>query len=167
MHRLQTFHTAARAGTPLLLIALWTATATTRQATAIEVVPLDGASRQVDLARLPQAVVDVTEDGAAVKYDGVLLTDVLAAAGVPRGATLRGPALSQFVVVEASDGYRVVFALAEFDKGFSDTTVLLATRRNGKPLDAEIGPMRLVVPKEERHGRWIRQIQRVTIRQAR
>jgi hypothetical protein len=141
-------------------------TAATHQQSAVEVRTLDDKTHHVALDHLPRAEARVTEDDTPVTYEGVLLTDVLAVVGAPRGALLRGAALSQFVVIEARDGYRVVFALAEIDKGFSDTTVLLADRRGGVPIDDEQGPLRIVVPKEQRHGRWIRQVQRINIRQA-
>jgi hypothetical protein len=160
-------YATARRCTAALLLGLATAAADARQGVAIEVETTDGTAHVVQLERLPRATVDVTEDDKPVSYDGVLLTDVLAAVGTPRGATLRGPALSQYVVVEARDGYRVVFTLAELDKGFSDTTVLLAHRRNGAALDAALGPLRIVVPGEQRHGRWIRQVRRIGIREAR
>jgi DMSO/TMAO reductase YedYZ molybdopterin-dependent catalytic subunit len=62
------------------------------------------------------------------------------------------------LVAEASDGYRVAFALAELDPGTGDTQVLLAHRMNGAALDGEVGPLRLVVPKDKRPARWIRQL---------
>jgi hypothetical protein len=43
----------------------------------------------------------LTHDGRSVKYDGVLLRDVLHLAGL---GELRGPALASFVVAEATDG---------------------------------------------------------------
>jgi hypothetical protein len=39
---------------------------------------------------------------------------------------------------------------------FSDRVILLADRRDGKPLDNREGPLRLIVPGDKRHARWIR-----------
>lgn len=63
----------------------------------------------------------------------------------------------------AADGYRVVFVLAEFDPAFGNSGALRTDRRDGKPLDAKEGPYRLVVPREQRAGRWIRQLTRVDL----
>src|SRR5262245_39686307 len=48
-------------------------------------------------------------------HQGVLLLDLLQAAGVPSGENLRGKSLATCVVVTASDGYKVTFSLAELD----------------------------------------------------
>jgi len=60
------------------------------------------------------------------------------------------------LVASAPDGYRVLFSIAEFDTAFSDRVILLADRRDGKPLDSREGPLRIVVPGDKRHARWIR-----------
>jgi DMSO/TMAO reductase YedYZ molybdopterin-dependent catalytic subunit len=86
------------------------------------------------------------------------LTAVLALVGAPAGEALRGPGLALHVRVEASDGYRASFSLAELDAGFGSTDVLVAFERDGEPLGAEIGPFRLVVPTDKRGGRWVRQV---------
>lgn len=53
---------------------------------------------------------------------------MLALAGVQAGGPMRGPQLSQVLLVEASDGYKVVFALAEVDPDFATHEILLAAR---------------------------------------
>jgi DMSO/TMAO reductase YedYZ molybdopterin-dependent catalytic subunit len=119
------------------------------------------------LARLPRQSLRVREhDGKDVEYQGVALGEVLKGAGVAFGHDLRGPALMQYLVVEASDGYRVVFALPELDTTSPDRTVLLADRRDGKPLDAKEGPLRLVTPGDKTHGRWVRQVISVKVGRA-
>jgi DMSO/TMAO reductase YedYZ molybdopterin-dependent catalytic subunit len=40
----------------------------------------------------------------------------------------------------------------------TDKTVLLAFSRDGAPLDAAAGPLRIVVPDEKRQARWVRQV---------
>lgn len=96
-------------------------------------------------------------DEAPAEWEGVALVDVLRKAGAPLDQRLRGRALSAFVRVTAADGYRVVFSLAELDAAFGNAVVLLADRRDGKPLSAD-GPYRLVVPGDKRAGRWIRNV---------
>jgi hypothetical protein len=60
------------------------------------------------------------------------------------------------VIARAPDGYQVLFSLAEFDSAFSDRVILLADRRDGKPLDSHEGPLRIVVPADKRKARSIR-----------
>lgn len=50
--------------------------------------------------------------------------------------------------------------------GKTDQIIRLADRRDGKPLGAGAGPLQIVVPHEKRAGRWIRQVSRLEIRQA-
>jgi hypothetical protein len=88
----------------------------------------------------------------------VPLVELLKTAGVKFGQDLRGPALATYLVVEAADGYRAVFALPELDPAFTDRVILLADRRDGKPLDEREGPLRIVVPGEKRAARWVRQV---------
>jgi hypothetical protein len=48
-------------------------------------------------------------------FEGVLVADILKAAGVKFGKDLRSKRLADYLLVETADGYRVVFALSEFD----------------------------------------------------
>jgi DMSO/TMAO reductase YedYZ molybdopterin-dependent catalytic subunit len=109
--------------------------------------------------RLPRQTVRVTgPDGEQAEYSGVPVAEVLQAAGVPFGHDLRGPALATYLVVEAADGYRAVFALPELDPACTDRVILLADRRDGRPIDATEGPLRVIVPGEKRHARWVKQV---------
>jgi DMSO/TMAO reductase YedYZ molybdopterin-dependent catalytic subunit len=111
------------------------------------------------LATMPRHTVRVKDhDGRMAEYQGVPLVEVLKAAGLKFGQDLRGPALALYLVVEASDGYRAVFALPELDPACTDLLVLLADRYDGQPLDAKEGPFRIVVVGEKRHARWVRQV---------
>jgi hypothetical protein len=80
------------------------------------------------------------------------------------GQATRGAALANYVLVEAADGYRIVFALPEVDPSFTDAVLLVADRRDGKPLDKDEGNLRLIVPHEKRHARWIRQVLGISLR---
>jgi len=117
------------------------------------------------LHRLPRKQVSVpaTEHGPAASFEGVRLRDILSEAGVPAGTAIRGPVLSWVVTLDATDGYRAVFALAELDPAFTERLVLLADTRDGKPLPPQEAPLRLVVPEEKRPARWIRQVKRITV----
>ncbi|MGH7601966.1 MAG: molybdopterin-dependent oxidoreductase, partial [bacterium] len=99
-------------------------------------------------------------------FEGVPLVEILQLAGIKFGEKLRGQALATYLLVEASDGYKAVFALPELDSAFTDQVVLLADRRNNKPLAETEGPLRIIVPHEKRHGRWVRQVISLVIRRA-
>src|SRR6201999_2121769 len=85
-----------------------------------------------DFNRYPQTEVTRKDrDGKDHVYSGVILAAILQKAGVTLGKDLRGENLTKYVQVEASDGYEVVFALAELDKGFTDRTIILASQMDG------------------------------------
>ena len=85
-------------------------------------------------------------------FEGVLLRDVLQPLALPFGKELRGKALTIYLLLEAQDGYQVLFTLPELDSLFTDKVVLLADRRDGKPLSEKEGPLRIVVPDEKRQS---------------
>ncbi|MGO8745696.1 MAG: SAM-dependent methyltransferase [Thermoguttaceae bacterium] len=109
-------------------------------------------------------------------YEGVLLGHVLQEAGIqPFGksplqntqkAEMARPLRSAYVLIEAADGYRVVFSLAEVFPEPGGRNVVLVDRKNGEPLDAKTGPYQVVVPDSARYERWIRQVRRILVRPA-
>jgi hypothetical protein len=118
-----------------------------------------------DFAKLPRRSVKATEhDGKTATFEGVAIVEVLKLAGLEFGEKLRGKKLAAYLLVEATDGYRVVFALPELDPAYTDKVVLLADRRDGQPLSEKEGKLRVVVPDEKRQGRWARQVITLTIR---
>jgi DMSO/TMAO reductase YedYZ molybdopterin-dependent catalytic subunit len=120
-----------------------------------------------DFARLPRRTVRAKDhDGREATFEGVTLYEVLQRAGVPFGERLRGKNLATYLLVEAADGYRAVFALPELDPAFTDRIILLADRRDGQPLSSQEGRLRIVVPDEKRPARWVRQVVSLMIKQA-
>lgn len=120
-----------------------------------------------DLAKLPRQTVSAKDhDGKAATFEGVALVEVLRLAGVEFGEKLRGKNLALFLVVDAADGYRAVFALPELDPAFTDEAIILADRRDGKTLSEAEGAWRIVVPGDKRQARWVRQVVSLTIRRA-
>jgi DMSO/TMAO reductase YedYZ molybdopterin-dependent catalytic subunit len=120
-----------------------------------------------DLAKLPRhSVTAKAHDGKEASFEGIELGDVLTLAGVKFGEHLRGKDLALFLVVGAADGYHAVFALPELNHAFTDRIIILADRRDGKPLAEKEGPLRIVVPDEKREARWVRQVITLTIRRA-
>jgi|SRR5579872_307339 len=83
-----------------------------------------------DLEKMPQVSVAVKDhDGNLTTYEGVELAELLKAAGAPIGEKLRGANMAGYVLAEAKDGYRVIFALPELDSAFTDSKVLVAYAR--------------------------------------
>lgn len=97
-------------------------------------------------------------DKATHTYSGFPARDLLLRAGAPLGDQLRGSAMRLVVVAHARDHYAVVYALAEFDQAFSNRTIFLVDREDGRPLGEGAGPLRFVIPGDERPARWARMI---------
>lgn len=120
-----------------------------------------------DLAKLPRRKVRAKDHGGTeAEFEGVAVAEVLKLAGAPAGEQLRGDKLALFLLVEAADNYRAVFALPELEAMFTDRIVLLADRRDGQPLNEKEGPLRIIVPDEKRHGRWVRQVIALTVKRS-
>jgi hypothetical protein len=92
------------------------------------------------------------------RFSGVAVRDLLARADAPFGGRLRGRAQQLAVLARSSDGYGVVYALAEFDAAYRDQTIILADREDGNPLPAAAGPFQLVAPGDHKAGRWARMV---------
>ncbi|MES2276923.1 MAG: molybdopterin-dependent oxidoreductase [Bacteroidota bacterium] len=117
-----------------------------------------------DMAQFTQTPVGRKDrDGKDHTYTGVLLSAILQKAGVTMGKDLKGDNLTKYAVVEASDGYQVVFALAELDKAFTDRQIILATQIDGKPLAPADGPFRIIVEDEKKPARCIKQVTGIKI----
>lgn len=141
-----------------------------RSAALLSVIGVDGTERRLtaeEWAKLPRATIKARDhSGAEATFEGVSARDVVGLAGAPLGQELRGPRLALYVVAEAADGYKVVYALPEFDDGLTDGPILVADRKDGAALGEKEGPLRIVVPWEKRQARWIRQLTVLRIRQA-
>lgn len=103
------------------------------------------------------------KDTTASIYEGVPLYTVLQRCGVMFGDSLHGKRLFLYLQAEALDGYKVVYALPEIDTAFNENTIIVADAKNGTPLDAKAAPLQIVVPKEKKHSRWIRQLKALRI----
>lgn len=120
-----------------------------------------------DLSKLPRRSVRAKDhDGKESEFEGSPLVEVLKLAGVKFGDGLRGKNLALYLVVEASDGYRAVYALPELDPAYTDKVVMLVDKRDGKDLDSKEGPLRIVAPDEKMHARWVRQVTNLVIKRA-
>jgi DMSO/TMAO reductase YedYZ molybdopterin-dependent catalytic subunit len=117
-----------------------------------------------DLASMPREKVSVEEqDGTKVEYEGVALREILKRAGAPLGNQLRGKALVSYVLAKAHDDYQVVFTLAELDAAFANEQILVADKRDGKPLFGYQGPFRLVCPNDKAGARSVRMLETLEV----
>jgi DMSO/TMAO reductase YedYZ molybdopterin-dependent catalytic subunit len=119
-----------------------------------------------DMKQLPRKtirVVNTHNNNKTEEYQGVPLALFLAKAGVPQGDQIRGPWMTAYVLVQATDGYRVIFSLGETDSSFLDSELLLADTLNGAPLAGDEGPYKLIAPRDKRPGRWVKMVQSITI----
>lgn len=115
------------------------------------------------LAELPRQTAVLEDHGKQAKYEGVLLHDVLVRSGVDFGKGLRGKQLSTYVTATGSDGYQVVYALADFDPSITTSAIILADTRDGKPLDTNEGPIRIIVPQDKRPARSVRLLKEIAV----
>jgi len=117
-----------------------------------------------DLAKMPRVTVSVADqDGTKIEYEGVPLREILKRAGAPMEKELRGKALASYVLAKAHDGYQVVFTLAEVAPEFANEPILVADKRDGKPLFGYQGPLRLVCPNDKAGARSVRMLETLEI----
>ena len=91
------------------------------------------------------------------------MAELLKRAGAPLGKALRGDAMATYVVASATDGYRVVFSLAELDPEFTNSEIIVADRTNGDALLPDQGPIRIVCPKDNAGARSVRMLERIEV----
>jgi DMSO/TMAO reductase YedYZ molybdopterin-dependent catalytic subunit len=120
-----------------------------------------------DLDKMVEMELNATDhDEKQHNYSGVELATILKLAGVTIGAELRGKNVAKFLLISATDGYRVVFSLAEADPEFSQKKILLATRKDGSLLPRSEGPFKIIIEGEKKKARFIRQINSIQIKYA-
>lgn len=109
------------------------------------------------LAALPHTTITVYNGHAKANqtFSGVPLIDLLkplGVAGEPRGKDFRF-----YIEAAGSDGYFVVYSIAEVTPFIHDGTVLVADTIDGKPI-TESGPFQLVATGEKHPARWVRNL---------
>lgn len=107
-----------------------------------------------DLAAL-QALPTVTRTVGGVGYTGVSFWDVLnTTVGLSLNPAVNNDVLGKYVVATGSDGYKVAFSLGELNPNFGNQPDLIAYDADGAGLGSA-GFARLVVPNDDRRGRWV------------
>jgi hypothetical protein len=121
-----------------------------------------------DFRTLPHITITVHNGhtDAAETYSGVPLATLLAKVNAPLGKELRGEAMTSYVIATGSDGYSVVFSLAEVDPGFHEGQVIVADTRDGQPL-GKSGPFQLIVSDDKRPARWVHNLNSIAVQRAR
>lgn len=119
-----------------------------------------------EIGKLKRQTVKGNDHGTEAVFEGFLLADVLKLAGIEFGESLRGKRLATFLLAEAADSYQAIYALPEIDSGFTDKIIIIADRRDGKPLSEKEGVLRIIVPGEKRQGRWVRQLRSLKLLRA-
>lgn len=125
-----------------------------------------------DLGRLPQTEIETPETtghGHAVaprRYAGVRLFDLIEHAGPKLDPSVNEDILRKVVVARGTDGYTVVIAAGEIESRFMNGHALVATSRDGQPLDPDEGAFRLVVPFDRQEGRAVKALASVELMQA-
>ena len=160
-----------RLGRAVLLLSLSSTAAIAQTSPATAQLKIGGAVATpltltvADLKTMPRTTLHVTNtrEKKTETYEGVLLEELLRRAGASQGEKLRGPLMTSYVIAEAEDGYRVLFALAELDSAFLDSQVLVADTVDGAPIGPRQGPFRLVAPHEKRPARWVRMLKSITV----
>ena len=154
---------------PAVILSLFAAAALCQPQSSLLVEGIGGSSVTLsvaDIAKLPPKTVTAADHGTEVTFAGALLSDVLGKVTLPLGEKFHSTGASYYLLVEARDGYKTVFAWAELDPSFMEKPIYLVTQRNGKPLSERDGPFQLVVPGEKRNGRSTRQITALRVKQA-
>jgi DMSO/TMAO reductase YedYZ molybdopterin-dependent catalytic subunit len=129
----------------------------------------NGAIREFKLSELEKlaqkkASVMIRDKGPFV-FSGVPVFAILEAAGYQLDSPKRGAYLTQFVMLTARDGYRAVYSMGEFDPKSKREAPLLVWQQDGAPLKTEEGFFRLVIPDNVHTSRWIRQVEKISVRQ--
>lgn len=123
--------------------------------------------RATDLEKLEKTTVSAPDRNNKLHtYSGVLLAVLLQKAGATLGEELKGQNLLKYLVVEANDGYQVLFSLAEADPTFANKKIILANQVDGAFLSPEQGPFQIIVEGEKRKTRFIRQVKAITVKLA-
>ena len=130
-------------------------------------------STPAEFAKLPRTTIHdkiPPHEDLTAGYEGVLLHELLGNAGVqfldPAAAAQiekRIPAglRTAYVLIEAADGYQVVFSIPEIHPDLGGSRVLVVDRVDGQPLEEDSRPYRIIIANSKLYEVWIRQVMRI------
>ncbi|HWA62126.1 MAG TPA: molybdopterin-dependent oxidoreductase [Caulobacteraceae bacterium] len=116
------------------------------------------------LVGLDRDEASMVNHGAAHKYKGVVLTELLRLVDAPTGARVHAEAVRDYLVVTGADGFRAVLSLAETDHSVQAHPTILADRMDGAPLPAHDAPWRLVVDGDRKPSRSVYGVTRIEVK---
>ena len=121
-----------------------------------------------DIKSLPHTTLTVhnVHTDADETYSGVPLISLLAKLNGPIGKELNGMDFAGYVIATATDRYVAILSIAEIDPTFHPGQVLIADSMNGKPLDTQNGPFKLIVTEDNRPARWVRNLISIEVKTA-
>lgn len=103
---------------------------------------------------------DVTVQGTT--YSGVLLSDLLQHAGLQLKPK-KNDFLHKGIVAIGSDGYSCVLSDGEINPSFGNMQALVAFAANGQALSGADGFARLIVPTDQKMGRFVSNLQELQV----
>jgi DMSO/TMAO reductase YedYZ molybdopterin-dependent catalytic subunit len=117
-----------------------------------------------DLQTMPRIKLTSREkDGSEAMFEGVLLYEVVSRAKPRLTDKCCSNAINTVVVIKAADNYQALFSMPELDSKFGTRQILLADRRDGRPLAPGQGPLQIIVPDDQVRARWVRQVSLIEI----
>jgi DMSO/TMAO reductase YedYZ molybdopterin-dependent catalytic subunit len=99
-------------------------------------------------------------------FSGVLLWDVLEAAGPVVDPDVNEDIMRKIVVARSADGNTAVIAPGEIDPRFMGGKVIIATHLEGQPLAEKDGSFRLIAPFDKAVGRSLKGLRTIELRDA-
>jgi DMSO/TMAO reductase YedYZ molybdopterin-dependent catalytic subunit len=120
--------------------------------------------KRADLRSMPRLTLKAREKNQEeITFEGVALAEIIKRSKPRLSEKCCDNAANTCVIIYAADKFRAVFSLPEIDASFSDHKILLADQRDGKSLADSQGPLKLIVPDEKIHDRWVRQVKTIEI----
>jgi hypothetical protein len=104
-------------------------------AQTLQIINADGHLTNItaaQIANLPHVTVEARDHDVPARFEGVRVSALLSTAGIQLGDTMHGPRMTEVLLVEAADGYKVVFAVTEFDPVFATREIVLTASEMGK-----------------------------------
>ena len=138
-----------------------------KQSDSLELRGLDGAQQTLtpaDLKAFPHKTVTVfnAHSKKIESYSGVVLADLLAKVNAPVGEKLKGKLFMMGVVAGGTDGYQVLYSVAEMDPAMHGGDVIVADTVDGQPLGRN-GAFQLINTEDKRPARWVRNLDHIFV----
>jgi hypothetical protein len=116
------------------------------------------------LKKLDRIELRIMERGKPVVYAGVPLAVPLKAklGDMTSMAALRSVS-DAVLLVRARDGYQAAVSAIAVAMDGKGERYLLAFERDGQPLDEREGPVKLVIPTDPQHIRWVRMVSAIDL----